>query len=383
MPSKIETLDIAVQAYVQGNNADPLSFDTMDCMSTDLPVLQRRKFAFLFQNWQKDIEQYLGLEDCKNTVNDLKKKYKKTIDQDGGGFSEYKLAKTVFQDLKKFRDEARQWEANNNVPNDDNILVCKGGEVEVQVFYPLQHTYTRLERHVKAYAEAKAIHASRNEICVRARTKKDHSVKVMSNARKQSLVWYQSIEQGMTSRVVALMPENTPPERTIVLSAYLASMTSEKQMLSMGLAKMQCSLNFCPNLLDLHRYESPSETKWRVAYLKLRKELEGVTVTAAQKKRKIRLMKQYRDARTQTALKFVERWCSPDNEFVKILLKQLKSEVKTVNDRKNAKAAKLRRARQTDSGMDKTRKLVVAEGEYTLRDLMEAGKKLFNQQVRS
>ena len=92
-------------------------------------------------------------------------------------------------------------------------------------------------------------------------------------------------------------------------------------------------------------------------------------------------MKHYKNARLQTALKFVESWCDPDNEIVKVLLNQLRKEVKAINDKKKAKCAR-EMATQKEKN-EKIMKLVCTEGVFTIRELMDAGKSLFNQQVKS
>ena len=381
MPTKIDLLDNEIQAYVLRNDSDPLLFNSFSCMSADVPESQRKKIAFVLQNTPTKIEQLLGKEGWIRIVNGLKKKYKVIVERDGGGFGKYNVAMIVLHDETKCRDEAREWETGKNIPNDVKTLVCKGDEVEVKVFFPLQHAYTRYEKDVKAHAETRAIHKTRAAECQKTKRKKECSLVTLSNARRQHIAWYQSIEQGATSQIGALMHENSPAEHTTVLSAYLVSLTDDQQMVSMDLNSMLNGQNFWPDLQDLHRYESSRETKWRLDYLRRRKENNGAKMTMKSKNRLRTTLRYYKEARLRTALKFVEHWCNPENEFAKVLLKQLKSRVKEVNDKKEANYAKARARRKAKS--EKTRKFVCVEGEFSLHGLFEAGKNIFDQQVKS
>ena len=216
----------------------------------------------------------------------LKRKYKETIKQDGGGYDEYNCLKSVLQEEAKCREEARMWETGKNIPNDNKILVCVEGEVEVKAFYPLQHATTRYEYDAKAQQEALAIHGYKADEHANAKWKKVASLRILSNARKEFLVWNQSVEQGITSQIAALVRGNIPLECTSVLSAYFVIIKNDKQMVGMDLNVMLNGLNFWPDLPELHRYESARETKYRLDYLKQRKALEGIKPTSVHNKRK-------------------------------------------------------------------------------------------------
>ena len=293
---------------------------------------------------------------------------------------------SVLQAEVKCREEAREWEAGKNIPNDDNILVCKGGEVEVQVFYPLLYATTQYEQDAKAQQEARAIHGHKATEYNEARKRKERCQEVLSSARKRFPVWYSSIDQGITSQIAALVRGGISLECTTVLSAYFVSTTRDKQMVSMGLNVRLNGLNFWPDLPGLHQYESARETKYRLRYKKLRKECQSIKPTAVQSNRLGRYLRHYKNARLQTLLKFVESWCDPDNEIVKVLLSQLRKEVKAINDKKKARHARdmaTARRKGEKGKKEKIMKLVCTEGTFTLRELMDAGKSLFNQQVKS
>ena len=381
-----------VTGYLASPSSDQSLYDTYDLIGTGLSVSMRKMAAFLFQNSEPDIARLLGIDvdgSLNSALKRLRKSLRKNIDNNGGGYDEYIDAVTLHEEVTTYHQVAGEFDSAG-LQDDHKTLVFIGDTVQTATFVPM---VVKLEMLHEACHRAGSM---RNELRAKRVTKLQSKVAVAlrTSYKKEALDMKSTYNDWLESAanridLVDLLLSSAPSHALDVLWAYLKIISKDEQMdmpgVDRGIKLKVYYASFYPDLAILEQHESSRERKYWQRVLGLLENSGNMAQNEGKHHKsnaKKSAMKQYRAARTYTALTYAKMWLDPNKERSKHLLRYLQKMVdKDEEKRISKKQSKTERARQ--KRVAKANEKRFAGGRYSMGELKNAGMALIAKQVKS
>ncbi len=355
-------------------------YDTYDLFGTGVSESVRKTAAFLFQNIDTEIARVLGIDDVKamkNTLSKMRKEFRKSIDDNGGGYDEYINAVTLREEVTAYNQVTGEFDSAG-LQDDHKTLAFIGATVQTFTFVPInvqkEGFLGTCQRYAHMRNEYRAKRVPKQQItnaCTLRKKYKDELLGMKSIYNN----WLQSASDRIN--LSDLLLSNAPSHALDVLWAYLKMISKDEQVNMSGVGrgiKLKVFYDAFPELANLEQRESRRERRYRRRVL----ELDSTDY------KKAKYLKKYKAERAYTALTYAKLWLDPNKDRSKRLLRYLQKMVNEDEKEKESKReSEKHRGRRRRSLKAKAGEKRFAGGRYNIDELKNAGMALLAKQVKS